>query len=112
MTYYDSYREVDHCIFREMIVDYIQKCNILPDHYSYNSETEEFESELDMMAYGICTYTNNEVQSIIVHYLNDKSHCYVEIYLEDGDYEGMVNTAVSDEVVEMLERQWMRKHHI
>lgn len=94
-------------ITAEEVIDTILKSKLLPDDYHYDPETQEIESEADMMAYGVCTYTNGEVKSIIVHTLDD-THSYVEIYLHDDDYLGMIYEAVSQETSERLERIYIR----
>lgn len=109
MGYYNDGR-VDETIYIEDVNEAIEQCHWLPDHYHFNTETQQFESLQDMMAYGVVGYYNGQVKSIIVHYLDDKSHCYIEVYLEDQDVEGMLIEAFSEETSEKLERQWYRKN--
>lgn len=94
-------------ITAEEVIDTILKGKMLPDDYHYNPETQEIESEADMLGYWVCTYTNGEVKSIIVHTLDD-THSYVEIYLHGEDYLGMIYEALSEETSERLERIYIR----
>ncbi len=86
------------------VINFILKNELLDETFKYNPDTHEIESQADMMAYGVCTYTNGEVKSIIVHFLDDTTHSYCEIYLQGNDYMGMIYEAVSEETSERLER--------
>lgn len=99
--------EYDCPITAEDVIDTILKGRMLSDDYHYNPETQEIESQADMLGYGVCTYTNGEVKSIIVHTLDD-THSYVEIYLHDGDILGMIYEAISEETIRRLERVYVR----
>ena len=109
MRYYDDGR-IDERIYIEDVNEEIEQRHWLPEHYHFNPETQQFESLQDMMAYGVVDYSNGQVKSIIVHYLDDKSHCYIEVYLEGQDVEGMLIEAFSEETSERLEKQWYRKN--
>lgn len=106
--YYDG--RVDEIIRAEDVNEAIEQGRWLPDYYHFNPETRQFESLQDMMAYGVVGYPDGQVKSIIVHFLDDKSHCYIEVCLEGQDVEGMLFEAFSDETSERLERQWYRKN--
>lgn len=89
----------------EEVINFILKNELLDETYKYNPDTREIESQADLMAYGVVTYTNGEVKSIIVHTL-DNTHSYCEIYLQGDDYMGMIYEAVSEETTERLGRIW------
>lgn len=92
------------------VINFILKNELLDETYKYNPDTREIESQADLMAYGVVTYTNGEVKSIIVHCLNDDTHSYCEIYLQGNDFLGMIYEAVSEETTERLGRVWKANH--
>lgn len=83
--------------------------SMLPSHYIEEDGT--FTSDVDGIQYQVHDYSNREFSSILIRYPDDRSHCYIEYYLEEGkDVYDVIYAALSEETSEALERQWYRKN--